>query len=175
MYRGTTHFHEIQRLREPVLVLIVVFMALVGWFLLVYHVILNKPLGTDTPSDRFIVVFWFGSSLWLPILLLWFFKLEVTVDLVNLRVQIWPFFNREIGGFEIDQFYARTYRPIVEYRGWMRTKGIRANFAYTISGNEGVQLVMSDGSRVLIGSNRMHELEAAIATLTGRSPFRGSS
>jgi hypothetical protein len=62
--------------------------------------------------------------------------------------------------------YARTYRPLREYGGW----GIRYGFdgkAFNMRGNQGVQLVLQNGEKVLIGSQRPAELAEAIHRLTG--------
>lgn len=48
--------------------------------------------------------------------------------------------------------HVRQYRPILDYGGW----GIRwapgKGWAYTVRGNLGVQLELSDGKRLLVGS-----------------------
>lgn len=66
----------------------------------------------------------------------------------------------------VKRAYARRYHPLREYGGW----GIResaAGRAFTISGNEGVQLELRSGKRVLIGSRRAEEFASAIRRITG--------
>jgi hypothetical protein len=62
--------------------------------------------------------------------------------------------------------YYRAYSPINEYGGWGIRTGARGK-AFNMRGNEGVQLVLRSGQRVLIGSQRPEELAAAIHKLTG--------
>lgn len=62
-------------------------------------------------------------------------------------------------------FY-RAYNPIPEYGGWGIRTGQRGR-AFNMRGNEGVQLVLASGKRVLIGSQRPEELARAIQRLTG--------
>jgi hypothetical protein len=62
----------------------------------------------------------------------------------------------DIAGCEV-----RTYRPIRDYGGW----GIRygpAGKAFNVSGNRGVQLKLTNGKRLLIGSQRPEELAQAV-------------
>lgn len=59
-----------------------------------------------------------------------------------------------------------TYEPLREYGGW----GIRRGFgergwAYNVRGDQGLRLVLEDGRRVLIGTQRPQELDEAIRQL----------
>ena len=93
-------------------------------------------------------------------------KLETEVRSDGLHVRYFPF-HLDFRRFEtkdIGECYARTYKPLLEYGGW----GIRCGFkgrAYNVSGNQGVQLVFNDGKRLLIGSQKPDELEAAIRSI----------
>jgi hypothetical protein len=60
----------------------------------------------------------------------------------------------------------RTYSPVLEFGGW----GIRVGgggMAYNVSGNEGVQLVLKSGRRVLIGTRQPDVLMSALRAATG--------
>ena len=85
---------------------------------------------------------------------------EVRAD--GVAVRLIPFPTRLIRFEEIASAEAVTYRPLREYGGW-GLRFSRRGRAYSASGNRGVQLVLTDGRRVLIGSHRADELEAAIA------------
>lgn len=81
----------------------------------------------------------------------------------GVRVRLFPFRWWHIRPDEIASAEVRTYRPIREYGGW----GLRygpGGWAYNARGDRGVQLVLRDGRRVLIGSGRAEELLAAIRT-----------
>jgi hypothetical protein len=67
---------------------------------------------------------------------------------------------------EIASAEAVRYRPIPEYGGWGIRFG-RTGIAYSMRGDEGVQLVLRNGRRVLIGSQRAGELAGAIQRLSG--------
>jgi hypothetical protein len=55
-----------------------------------------------------------------------------------------------------------------EYGGWGIKGWSRRRTAYSVSGNRGVELELSDGRHVLIGSNRADELAAVVAGAIGR-------
>ena len=60
----------------------------------------------------------------------------------------------------------RQYSPIGEFGGW----GIKYGFGgagkvYNVSGNQGLQLVYHDGSKLLIGSKRPEEIQKIILDL----------
>ena len=98
--------------------------------------------------------------------LLWTFRLETVVQPAGLSIRCTPFHRRwrQFAPQDLSDCYARSYRPILEYGGW----GIRCGWkgrAYNVSGHEGVQLVLQNGKRILIGSRRSHELETAIRSI----------
>jgi hypothetical protein len=93
-------------------------------------------------------------------------KLQTQVRDDGLYVRFFPF-HIKFKKFTKDQIAeccSRTYRPIHEYGGW----GIRfgkSGKAYNVSGNQGVQLVLSNGKKLLIGSQRPEELASVINAL----------
>ncbi len=102
-------------------------------------------------------------------LLFLYLKCELTTEVREKEVFVWlyPFGSgRKIPLSEIKSCAPRTYRPLLEYGGW----GIRwgpGGRAYNVSGNQGVQLVLQNGERVLIGSKQSEELARAIEEARG--------
>ncbi len=108
-------------------------------------------------------------SITLPILfsvLFLLLKLETEVRSDGLYVRFFPFHirYRKFTAEDLSEYYARTYRPILEYGGWGIKWGKRGK-AYNASGNRGVQLVLKNNKRLLIGSQRPEELVDAISSL----------
>ncbi|MCC2668116.1 MAG: hypothetical protein K0Q72_587 [Armatimonadetes bacterium] len=66
----------------------------------------------------------------------------------------------------VTRAYARTYSPINEFGGWGIRTGKQGR-AFNMRGNQGVQLVLRSGQRVLIGSQQSDELAWAIQKATG--------
>jgi len=98
--------------------------------------------------------------------LIWIARLETEIRPDGLYLRYLPF-HRRFRRFAVEdlrEYYARTYRPLREYGGW----GIRYSWhgrAYNVSGHQGVQLVLRDGRRVLVGSARPFELETALRSI----------
>jgi hypothetical protein len=92
-------------------------------------------------------------------------KLETVVCSDGLYVRFFPLhphFKKFIVD-DISEYFTRTYKPIWEYGGW----GIRCGFsksgkAYNVKGNRGLQLVFTNGKRLLIGSQKPEQLVEAI-------------
>lgn len=143
----------------------IVFGAIFGWGFY-QQVVLGRPFGNQPLSDAgLIAVFALAMAVSIGLFALFFVARLITeVTRVEVRVRYVPFHRkpRTFPLSEIATAAARQYRPIVEYGGW----GIRGSFgrgiAYNVSGNEGVQLVMKSGRRVLIGSQQARRLADAI-------------
>ena len=89
-------------------------------------------------------------------------RLKTTVTGEGVRVSGLLFVNKLIAFEEIASAEARTYKPLREYGGWGYRIGPSGK-AYNAQGSEGVQLVLKDGERILIGSQRATELANAIS------------
>ena len=61
-------------------------------------------------------------------------------------------------------------QPILEYGGWgIRYSPFGKGWAYNVRGNQGVQLELANGQRILVGSQRADELARAIGQAKGRA------
>ena len=165
-------FHEVQKIRQWWLILIIAIIPVIGWYLFVQQIVRGKPVGNNPASDAWAIVLWLLCGIGVP-LFFWWFRLETVVERSSLQIRMQPFSDRSFQPDEIAQFYARTYKPVREYGGW-GVRGWSSNRAYNMSGDQGVQLVLTNGDRVLIGSQRPDALEHAIAEMTSREPEEDS-
>lgn len=151
-------FEETQRFRQTWLWVLLLGVPAVAATFFVGHLVAEPDKAAILAGPA---VFFFGT--WAAVLaLLTMLKLTVTIDDQHLHVRFWPLMSKDIPLADIAQFETRTYRPILEYGGW----GLRYSWkgtAYNVSGNRGVQLVLANGKRILIGSQRPEELADAIA------------
>lgn len=97
----------------------------------------------------------------LVLIVLGFAHLTTTVDEDALTLSYVPFWRRRIALGEIATAAPRSYRPIREWGGW-GIRGWGRNIAYTVHGTQGVQLVLRNGHRVLVGTHRPDELTRAL-------------
>lgn len=90
---------------------------------------------------------------------------EITEDEIRLRYP--PFINKPkvIPYSDIKSIQVRKYDPLGEYGGWGLRYGwtnSKKNRAYNIKGNMGLQLVLNDDMRILIGTMKPDELRILI-------------
>jgi hypothetical protein len=127
------------------------------------QIFLGKPWGDRPVPDGVLVVVGVVViliAIGLPTLF-YLMKLVTIVRTDGLFIRYVPFVNRKIEFDNITRCEALTYRPIRDYGGW-GIRGGKKGRAYNISGNRGVQVELSTGERLLIGSQRANELARAI-------------
>lgn len=177
--RSVPWFSETQRFRNPVL-WIAMAMAFVPLFVILgiglwTQLVEGRPFGNEPLGDGGLIAI---TALVLLIAagVVWLF---VTASLVTevgedgVRVRFRPFHRatRRIDGIVSAQ--ARRYGPLREYGGWGIRYGWGGGMAYNVSGDRGVQLEIREGKRLLIGSQRPEELEAAIRRYLARPSTTG--
>ena len=84
-------------------------------------------------------------------------KTEITDE--GISINLVPFFLKPkfIAWTDVSKVSVRKYAPIREYGGW----GIRIGFngmAYNIAGDKGLQIVLNNGKKILVGTQKMEEL-----------------
>jgi len=132
-------------------------------FILILIAYLEKKHTQLLPTAAIVAILIIPTAL---TFLFWISKLETQVRSDGLYIRFFPFhINFKKFAFEdISEYYAREYRPLLEYGGW----GIRYGFsgkAYNISGKEGLQIIFKNGKKLLIGSQKSQELVTAINTV----------
>jgi hypothetical protein len=93
-----------------------------------------------------------------------FARLVVDVDREAITVAfhfLWP--KRRIPLSEVRSATATKYRGFIDYGGYGVRYSLFRGWAFNVSGDEGVVVETKNGSRLMIGSQRTKELEAAIA------------
>jgi hypothetical protein len=162
-------FREQQRFRQPWLwiVFACVSLPLVAFlgFGIYQQLVLGQPFGNRPVTNTHLVEIFTAVLLLhtLVIALFWYARLdvEVTREVVSVRFRPFHLRPRRIQVKDIADARARQYSALGEYGGWGIRMGIRG-FAYNVSGDQGVQLTLANGKRILIGSQKSEELEAAI-------------
>jgi len=129
-----------------------------------------KISATDTSHESREIILTLLAGIGVPIAIMALFlllKLETEVKPDGIYVRFFPFHIRfkRFGTEDLSEYYARRYKPIWEYGGWGIRYGLRNGKAYNVSGNRGVQLVFKSGKKLLIGSQKPEQLEAAIRSI----------
>lgn len=107
--------------------------------------------------------------------LIFFFKLKTRIDEKGLYYQFFPFhFSLKlIPWTEIKSAQIRTYDAITEYGGWgLRSWALwnrKRGKSITISGNKGIQLILRDGQKLLIGTQKEQEANQVLKTYINKT------
>lgn len=156
-------FYEQQRIKSVWLWLLVISMNVLFVSALVAKLFFNISVGTKpVETTELIVVTILSVALTFLFCLL---RLQTIIKADGIYVRLFPVHikYRRLPWSSISKCFVRSYKPLAEYGGW----GIRYGFtgkAYNISGNKGIQIVFNDNRKLLIGTQKPAEAEAAIAT-----------
>ncbi len=156
-------FEERQRLRQPWLLVLVLVPAALAWASMIQQIVRDRPVGTNPVNDWGMLLIWLLIGVGLPAFIA-ILRLETIVDHERVLIRFRPLTTRSIPGSEIRSASVRSYRPMREFGGW-GLRGFASNRAYTMNGNTGVQLVLTSGDQLMIGSERPEELATAIAAM----------
>ena len=149
-------------MRQPWIWGLVILISLFCLYGAVQQVILGRPFGNNPAPDIVLVVIAVIFGFGLPALI-YFTNLATEVHDDGLYFRFFPFHVsfHKIGRKDIKGFEVRTYRAIRDYGGWGIRYG-REGKAYNVSGNRGVQLLLANGQRLMIGSQRPEEMVEAL-------------
>jgi hypothetical protein len=92
--------------------------------------------------------------------------LRMITEVTPVEVRVWfgwlPTYRRSVPIGAIKALEVVRYRPIVDCRGWGVRSGPDGERVLSARGDRGVRLHLTDGSRLLIGSQHPEELAAAL-------------
>jgi hypothetical protein len=154
-------FREQQRPRQPWILALVGFIALLSVTAFVWQIALGRPWGTNPAPDAVVWIVFVLFGLGLPAFFLFTcLTTEVRPDALVLVYR--PLRRRSIPLADVRRAEAVTYRPLLDYGGWGLRWWPGSGWAWSVSGNRGVRLELADGKRLLVGSLRADELQDAL-------------
>jgi len=163
-------YREVQRFRQFWLWLLIAGIFGVTVWGFVQQILLGRPFGQNPAPDTVMMIIALVFGVAFPVL---FYVANLTTEVRNdgLFYRFFPFHLgfRRISPESLVGYEVRTYKPIRDYGGWGIRYG-RGSKAYNVSGNRGVMLVLSDGQRLLIGSQKPDDLANAISLAFGKKP-----
>ncbi|PKP13206.1 MAG: hypothetical protein CVU08_06560 [Bacteroidetes bacterium HGW-Bacteroidetes-3] len=97
-----------------------------------------------------------------------FFKLKTRIDEKGVYYQYLPFHfsYRFLPWNSISKCYVRNYNAIFEYGGWGLKFSFRKNKgkSFTVKGDVGLQLLLTNGKHLLIGTQKKEEIQRTLDT-----------
>lgn len=92
--------------------------------------------------------------------------LRMTTEVTPTQLRVWfgwlPTYRKAVSIGEIQALEVVRYRPIRECGGWGIRTGPNGERVLNARGDRGVRLLLNDGTRLLIGSQRPDELARAL-------------
>jgi hypothetical protein len=153
------NFKETQRIKIWWMWAPLIAINLLFAYIFVQQIIVGQPFGrTPLPNGIIITLFLICAGM-LTFCLLISFKLRI--DEEGIHYKYTPFRRKytTITWYHVSDAYVRDYEPLYEYGGW-GIKGTLKNRAYNMSGKTGLQLVLRDGNKVILGTLRPVEVKA---------------
>ena len=91
-------------------------------------------------------------------------KLHVAIDSNTIYYRFPPFVNSEksIHRDDLEEIYVRKYKALLEYGGYGYRFRFRSGRALNVAGNNGLQLILKNGKKILIGTQRPELMESAV-------------
>ncbi|WP_404451503.1 DUF6141 family protein [Virgibacillus necropolis] len=160
-------YREVQRPRHMWLIgLVVIVIAAVFWWGLIQQIILGTQFGDKPAPDWILIIFWILFGIVFP---LGTFKVkqitEVREDGIYIRFIPFHFQYRIFPIQDVRHFRSITYSSIGRFGGW----GIRINLqgerAYNMGGKHGIELKLSSGTIIVIGTQKPDELEKVLYSI----------
>ena len=143
------------------------------WYGVYVQSVTGKPWGTNpTETDKLVVIAIIITLFMAAIL--WLFaaqKLVTEISPDGVRFKYLPFIRKWkfIPATGIASYSVGKYSPVGTYGGWgIRNGGKKAGKAYTISGNMGLKLTLTDGNNILLGTVRKEALKHAMEKIVNQ-------
>lgn len=112
-----------------------------------------------TQSIQLGVSFWIFLAVLLCLILV---RLNIAIDKVGISVKFFPFvMNKKWNWESIASAHILEY-TLLDYGGWGYRVG-KKGVAYTTKGKYGIQLVLKDGQRILIGTQQPDEIKVILS------------
>lgn len=157
-------FTETQRFNQWWLQLIHIASLLFLLYSIYQWYIIDTNVGNVSSDDsvgHLVVIVSVASIL----LLFYFLKLITEIDERGVHYQFSPFHfsQKTIHWQEMEDCYIRTYKPIAEYGGWGYRVSLGSGKAFNVKGNKGIQIKLTSGKKILLGTQNKEQAEKVIA------------
>ncbi|MCK5051480.1 MAG: hypothetical protein KAS53_07110 [Candidatus Cloacimonetes bacterium] len=150
-------YREVQQFRQIWIWCFIVLLAVIGWYSFFQQIVFGKSFGNNPAPDSVMWITWIALGIGIP-LLFYCVKLTVEVNKNRTHIRFFPLYSRIIPFKDLNSYKVSQYRPISDYGGWGIRWSSEKGWAYNVSGNLGVELELSNGKRLLIGSQNPEKL-----------------
>lgn len=133
------------------------------------QIFLGQPWGNNPMSDTALIltsiatIVIMGGIHWLFTTM----QLIIEIDASGIHYSYYPFVSRtkHVRKKDLKSVEVRLYSPILEYGGWGYRISLRNGKSFNIKGSYGLQLIFSNGNKLLLGTQKPDELRRALKQL----------
>ncbi|UFJ42296.1 DUF6141 family protein [Brevibacillus humidisoli] len=164
-------YQEVQRFSSIITWISILAVAGIMWYGFVQQIVRGIPFGDKPASDTGLIILVLIFGIAFP---LFFFSIRLRTEVreTEIFVSLSPFSSRSIPLNKIEQMDVCTTRPLLKHGGYGLRWSPRNGWAYTMRGKKGVQLTLSDGKKLLIGSQHPQTLAESIKKAIDRADNR---
>lgn len=158
-------FRETQKFRQPWLWLLIIFIAL-GLLWPVYMRLSGAPTGNQ-PMPLWVSIVLIITTLG-GILFMYSARMDTEIDEEGITFNFFPLVGKKkMPWSQVENVYVREYNAILEYGGWgiRYSMGKKRGRALCVSGKMGIQLVMKDEKKLLLGTKKAEEARIVLSKL----------
>jgi hypothetical protein len=144
-------YHERQKFNQTWIYLLLIFVDLALFTGFIFQVYFHKSAGMRPMNNMDYVIAILVVNL--VIALLFFSVLQTVINEEGISFKFVPFHLKwkMYKWAEIQSVYVRPYQALSEYGGWGLKYG-GDGWSYTTSGNTGIQIVLKNGKKILLGT-----------------------
>jgi len=141
-------------------------MALICIIVIFTTITLTKKFIND--KIDFLTYLSMVSIVIIPCILIFIFKLKTRIDETGLHYQLYPIHlkMKHIYWQDIKHAETKTYDSLFEYGAWGLRNGVifgTKRIAINIKGNIGIQLILNDKKKILIGTQKKFDADNTIS------------
>ena len=156
-------FKEQQKFTQWWLWMILLGIGIIPIFGIYKQLILKEKFGDKPMSDLGIIIF--SAFVFGLIALFWFIKLKTQIDHNEIRMNFYPFVKKRITWNEIKSTQIINYGFV---GGWGIRLWTKYGTIYNIKGNKGLAIELTNGEKLLIGTQKELELKTCIETASAQ-------
>lgn len=156
----TIIFKEEQRFTQWWLWVLVGGILLIPMYGIVQQIVFKEPFGDNPMSDLGLIIIFILNLVIFAFF--WMLKLQTAITKDGIAINFPPLAKKRILWSEVEQAQVVKYSPLIGYglRIWTPHGTV-----YNVKGNRGLSLVLKNGKKYMIGTQRHREVEDIIQTL----------
>lgn len=153
-------FEEEQRFTQWWLWVLVGGILLIPIYGIVQQIIFKEPFGDNPMSDVGLIITFIVNLV--IFVFFWMLKLQTTITKDGIAINFSPLAKKRILWSEVEQAQIVKYSPLIGYglRIWTPYGTV-----YNVKGNRGLFLILKNGKKYMVGTQRHREVEDIIQRL----------